>query len=322
MQTKNQIHFEQINKNKADFSSIYCQLDPRLYFRELGNLDYIIPQVANTVFQQLVRERLNILGDGVIRVLDLGASYGVNGAMLKYPVTWDMMRNRYQIAEFEGLVPDELGRLDSHYYRSWPRRPHVEVIGLDVSQEAIDYAVRVGTLDAGFAVNLEQDEPGPELVKALQGIDLIISTGSVGYITERTFLKLVKCGLSGRKPWVASFVLRMFPYDRIADCLLDLGLVTERFEGATFVQRRFANSEEMKSVVSRLHRNQVVTTDKEERGYYHAELFVSRPSQEIARYPINQMVSLASGENRLFAGLAPRVSVPSEAAADLPPSAH
>ena len=38
-----------------------------------------------------------------MKVLDLGASYGINGALLKYPITWDMLRNRYQIADFEGL---------------------------------------------------------------------------------------------------------------------------------------------------------------------------------------------------------------------------
>src|SRR3989304_6277429 len=60
---------------------------------------------------------------------------------------------------------------------------------------------------------------------------------------------LAKLARHGRPAWVASFVLRMFPYDDIARTLAKLGLETERFESATFVQRRFVSLDEMQSTI-------------------------------------------------------------------------
>ena len=78
-------------------------------------------------------------------------------------------------------------------------------------------------------------------------------------------------------------------------------MVTERYEGATFVQRRFASREEMESVIRAV----------EGRGLRHRRLtkpkvctiprlFVSRPSEEIARRPIQDLVTVVSGANMLW----------------------
>src|SRR3546814_4460330 len=37
---------------------------------------------------------------------------------------------------------------------------------------------------------------------------LIVSTGCVGYVSNRTFERLAACTAHGEAPWVASFVLR------------------------------------------------------------------------------------------------------------------
>ena len=87
-------------------------------------------------------------------------------------------------------------------------------------------------------------------------------------------------------------------------------LITERFDGATFVQRRFADTQEMNAVLNQMRRANVPTQGREDRGYLHAELFVSRPAAEVAKAPINRLISVSSGANRIFAGLAPQVMVP------------
>src|SRR5918912_1444803 len=77
---------------------------------------------------------------------------------------------------------------------------------------------------------LEKDEPTEALVGAVAGADLLTVTGGVGYVTERTFERLLKRmveGSGGRMPWVAAFALRWVSYDRISDVLSDYGLVTE-----------------------------------------------------------------------------------------------
>ena len=86
-----------------------------------------------------------------------------------------------------------------------------EVVGVDVVPNAVSYGIRSGVLDAGFAENLEENEPTGALRLAISGADLLTVTGGVGYISERTFGRLLDCmteGPEGRIPWVAVFALR------------------------------------------------------------------------------------------------------------------
>jgi hypothetical protein len=90
----------------------------------------------------------------------------------------------------------------------------------------------------------------------------------------------------------------MFPFDDIAATLAQWGLVTEKFEGATFVQRRFANVEEMEAAVRAVEARGIDTRGHEADGLYHAELYVSRPREELERHPLQKVVSVVSGANK------------------------
>jgi hypothetical protein len=99
--------FAETNRTKADFNSIYVQPDPRAYFNVLGGLDYVIPHLAQPVFQQLIaalrRKRRKPL-----TVLDLGCSYGVNGALMKYGMTLDVLRERFGAPPLQRVSSAEL----------------------------------------------------------------------------------------------------------------------------------------------------------------------------------------------------------------------
>jgi len=131
-------------------------------------------------------------------------------------------------------------------------------------------------------------------------VDIIVSTGCVGYVTSKTFERVLKASRRGRTPWVASFVLRMFPFDEIEKTLASYGLVTEPYEGATFVQRRFANREEMEAAVRAVEARGLDSEGCETEGLYHANLLISRPAEEIERCPIQKLVSVVSGANKLW----------------------
>lgn len=296
--------FSDINRTKADFSAIYVQPDPRAYFHVLGGLDYIIPHLAQPVFAQLVEARLRAKA-APITVLDLGCSYGVNGALLKYGFSFDMLRERYAASGVQGLSPLDMLRLDRHFSAAWPARRNVRVIGLDASRPAITYAESCGYIDEGIVADLESDDLDDRTAAKLADVDLIISTGCVGYITVKTFNKLAVCTGGSDAPWAVSFVLRMFDYKRIAQSLLLQGLITEKFEGATFIQRRFRDSAEMNATLRTLETQGIDPRQKESDGLFHAELFVSRPAVETQACPINRMISIASGANRAY-GLKPK----------------
>ncbi|MGH6682794.1 MAG: class I SAM-dependent methyltransferase [Pseudolabrys sp.] len=265
----------------------------------MGQLDYIIPHLAQPIFGQLIRARQE-LQDDPVTVLDLGCSYAINGALMKYALGYEALRQRYTAPALQGLSSEDLLELDRHFYRAWPKHPDVRVIGLDISENAIRYAEACGILDGGLAVDLEEDELTPAQAELLADVDVIVSTGCVGYVTAKTFARVMKASRRGRTPWVASFVLRMFPFDDIAGTLAGYGLVTEPYEGATFVQRRFANREEMEAAIRAVEARGLDSEGCETEGLYHADLFISRPPEEIERCPIQRLVSVVSGMNKLW----------------------
>ncbi len=144
----------------------------------------------------------------------------------------------------------ELISLDCHYFQSWPKH-ELTIVGCDISQPAVEYARAVGLLDDGITQNLEQEPLNQASKDALQGVDLIISTGAIGYVTERSLSRLLRA-IGEPAPWLASFVLRLFPYDTISSLLDEHGHVTEKLSGVTFVQRRFQSEHEFHSVLKRL----------------------------------------------------------------------
>jgi SAM-dependent methyltransferase len=289
--------YSDLNEIKSDFSEIYTDRDPREYFRVLGQLDYIVPHVAQPVFEQLIRARAETQQEPVT-VLDLGCSYGLNGALMKYALRYDALRERYTDPALKTLSSDSLLDLDRHFYQSWPKNPRVRVIGLDPSSNAVCYGEAAGTMDLALPLDLENNDPTPEQAKALEGVDLIVSTGCVGYVTSKTFRRLTKLARRGRPAWVASFVLRMFPYEEIEETLSTLGLQTQQFESATFVQRRFANFEEMEATIKAVEERGFDPRGRESDGLFHADLFISRPPEEIIRRPIQKLVSVVSGANK------------------------
>jgi SAM-dependent methyltransferase len=293
-------NYARLNQSKMDFSDLYTSNDPRKYFQYLGQLDYIIPHLAQPVFDQLIRAR-RALQDKPVTVLDLGCSYAINGALMKYALDYEALRQRYTAPALEGLNSAELNELDRHFYRAWPQQhPGLRVIGLDISENAVRYAEACGILDRGLSVDLESRDLNAKEAELLAGVDLIVSTGCVGYVTAKTFQRLATTFRKGNAPWVASFVLRMFPFDDIAATLAEHGLVTEPYEGATFVQRRFANREEMEATIRAVEARGLDSYGREAEGLYHANLFVSRPAQEIERLPIQKLVTVVSGANKLW----------------------
>ncbi|MBE7188530.1 hypothetical protein, partial [Jatrophihabitans endophyticus] len=223
---------------KADFSTIYDQPDPRAYYRALRPLDYCIPQQALPVLDRVVEASAR---DGVPRTaLDVCCSYGINGALLRTDVTLDELGRRY-VALGDDVTPDEVAAGDRALLAGRAHSKPRTVYGLDAAPNAVAYATRAGLVDDAWAADLESGPVPSALAAGLRDVSLIVCTGGVGYVGVPTFEKLA--GLVGEPSdlWLAVFVLRVFDYNDIAAALAAGGLVTERVEGRTFRQRRFAD---------------------------------------------------------------------------------
>jgi hypothetical protein len=284
------------NDAKASFDTLYTREDPRDYFSVLGSLDYSIPDMAKPIFRRTATAFRKAKGRGAT-IVDLGSSFGINAALFRYPISVDMLRRRYARREMMVLSSAQVLEYDRAYYQSWPRVQSERIIAVDVSKPAVDYAREVGLADDAIACDLETGAP-PDVARQLADVDMIISTGVVGYVTEKTFDAILKS--ARRAPWVVSFCLRMFDYAPIATRLAQDGLVTEKLSSAAFVQRRFQDEGEAAKVLQILRARGVDPEGLESDGLLVAELFVSRPREDVEALPLDQMVRVVSGRNLSF----------------------
>jgi SAM-dependent methyltransferase len=248
---------------KISFDHVYDAPDPRPFCGTLRELDYLLPQLAKPYFAKLIEER------GTPTVLDVGCSYGVNAALYRHDVTMDDLYAHYSGEEAAGL--DRAGLIARD--RALPVVNDVRFVGLDVSAPALEYAVAAGFLDAAVCADLEHDDPTDEQRAVLAEADLVVSTGCIGYVSERTITRIAR----PRRPAMAHFVLRMFSYEPIAESLAGLGYETVGVEGL-FRQRRFASAHEQEQILDAVRANGLEPHELETEGWLCAQLYLSRPA--------------------------------------------
>jgi SAM-dependent methyltransferase len=259
---------------KASFDDIYDRPDPLDYYRRMSELEYRIAESAKPRFQQLIADRRSATGADPT-VLDIGCSYGVNAALLRYDTTMAGLAAHYRDGDTAARVARDRARLAAE-----DRMPGVRFIGMDASAPALVYASAAGLLHEIVHADLESADPTAAQRRVLGSADLVISTGCVGYVTERTLVRVARA--HGRRlPWMAHFVLRMYSFDPIARRLAELGYRTERMPGAVR-QRRFASPAERTRVLNTLSANGIDPTGLEADGWLYAELYLSLPDRIVS----------------------------------------
>jgi hypothetical protein len=257
---------------KVSLDHIYTQPDPRAYFRTLRELDYQIPQLAKPHFASLITEYRSARGIDRPQVVDIGSSYGINAALLRCDADIAELYDRYGDPDLTSIAECLDGDRELVRTRSGAR---ARFVGLDVSGPALVYATSAGFLDDAVLADLESGDPTDEQRIQLAPTDLVVSTGCLGYVGVKTITRVVEA--IDRAPWMAHFVLRMFPFDPIADALDEFGYRTERVD-QLFRQRRFASPEEQSQVLDTLATVGVDPAGLESDGWFYAGLYISRPS--------------------------------------------
>jgi len=260
---------------KVSLDHIYVAPDPRPYFTTLRDLDYCIPQLAKPYFTKLIHDYRHATGVAVPTVVDVGCSYGINAALLRCDASIDELYERYAGPGAADLDRDALAARDRAFVRSRRDLVPARFVGLDRSAPALGYATAAGLLDDAVCADLEAADPAGDDHRKLAAADIVVSTGCLGYVTERTVRRVAEAP-GGRRPWMAHFVLRMFPYDPVADSLGELGYETTAVEGL-FKQRRFASPQEQAGVLDRLAGLGIDARGVESDGWFYAQLYLSRP---------------------------------------------
>lgn len=283
-------HFDEINDAKANMDHIYDQSDPRPYFGALEKLGYVIPDTAKPIFQALIRHLQSRQGDPV-HILDLGCSYGVNAAILKHDLSMAQLYEHWRHSKLKGAAPELVATYHREFFADLDEPEDISVTGLDRAPNAIAFAEDVGLLDDGIAVNLEIEPLPARAEEELASVDLVMSTGCVGYLTEKSFDRLLPVVTQGRLPWIANFVLRSFPFDTIEASFDDWGYVTEKLEGQSFFQRQFASADEKTQLLKQLSERGLDPAEEEAESGLVAEFYLSRPAKSAAEVPMERLLA-------------------------------
>jgi len=274
---------------KVILDDIYNERDPRAYFSTLNHLEYRIPQAAKPIFEEVFAAYRLLRGGGELKIADIGCSYGVNAALLKHHFDMKDLYHRYAGGGSEAIERAGMIRRDRRDF-SGGGDPSLEFVGVDQAAKAVAYADETDILDHGIVADLESEVLDAESALALSGSDLVISTGCVGYVGERTFRQIFHATGAGR-PWFANFVLRMFSFAPLERLFADKGYVTEKAGGRLFRQRRYASPAERTEVMARLRERGVAARGEEASDWLCAEFFLSRPAADAARLPLAKILS-------------------------------
>ena len=281
--------YEDINEAKADMDHVYNQSDPRAYCHELNKLDYVIPDNAKPIFQKLIGH-IQQRQDDTVHILDLGCSYGINAAILKHDLSMDELHEHWGQKKMADATSEEVTAYDQKFLADMATSEDIVVIGLDQAENAVAFGEESGLLDEGLAVNLETEPLSTQEKEKLAPVDLVMSTGCVGYLTEKSFDRLLPAVSEGHQPWIANFVLRLFPFDAIEHSLDKCGYVTEKLEDQTFFQRDFASDDEQEQVLEQLRDRGIDPSGKEAEGHFLAEFYLSRPIKDVAEMPLERLL--------------------------------
>ncbi len=281
------MNYEQANEAKATFDDAYTAPTPHAYVASMAKTGYEIGEQARpycVAAAELLRERNG--GAWAVQMLDVGCSYGIGSAFVKYGCSFDEI-----VSFFSSRAPREY-HAACEAMRMWlniaPPACDVRAVGLDSSEPAIRFAVDAGLLDGGIAQNFERPDIAPnEDEKAwFRSCNLLISTGAIGYITERT-LEVVLQHLG--KDYPAEFgpfavvtILRMFDSAPIEAVFEEHGFTFAAVPGLRLPQRRFADEEEQHKVISLLHDRGIDTGRWENRGRHYADLFIAAPPRQFS----------------------------------------
>jgi len=219
-------------------------------------------------------------------MVDVGCSYGIGSVVIKYG------RSFHDLVRFvqEELPEDYDAAVEA--MRAWlnndPPAIDIRSIGVDSSHPAIQFACDCGALDDGIAHNFEREgaQDVPRECAILRTCNLLISTGAIGYVTDRTLdIVLDQFGAKVNNspgPFAVFTILRMFDTTPIQACFERHGFEFADVPGVYLPQRCFTTDKERDEVLAILHKRGVDTTGLEDQGKHFANLYIAAPKDQMA----------------------------------------
>ncbi len=223
--------------SKSAFGELYELPDPREFLFALEEAKYSLQSQLRPLLSRLLDLLRRKLGRRRLRVIDLGCSYGINSALMRADCTPLEWAARLRVARHKSVT--QVLRGDSSFFARNMLDSHLEIIGIDVARNALNYATAVGLIDSPICIDLERSGlPNP-----IAFADLLLCTGCVGYVGETSFERLLG-GLAEGPAVVLSTTLSAFDYHAVSRVLERYGLATISLDDRIRQRRALSASEE------------------------------------------------------------------------------
>jgi hypothetical protein len=277
---------------KKDFTDIYTQKFPDAYLKEMKELHYRIPDKTKPLYLSLAEQIIQKLSRP-INILDIGSSYGINSALLKYELEMSDLDDFFLQEENTTLEQTK------QFFEKIPSKNNLNFYQVDISEPALRFSEQAKLCKKGICVNLET---GNLPIKELPSFDMVIATGCIGYIGYKAFsnlFELIKKQQSESpeseidKPLFAFSVLRMFDMEKIQKTFDYYGYTLVKTDLKPIRQRRFFDIDEQNQTISLLNKKGIDTRDFEDDGHFYADFYVAS-----AKRLENQLLSMSKNMER------------------------
>jgi SAM-dependent methyltransferase len=277
---------------KKDFTDIYTQKFPDSYLKEMKKLHYRIPDKTKPLYLSLAEHLVKKLSRP-INILDIGSSYGVNSALMKYDLEMSNLDDFFLQEDNTTLEKSK------QFFEKIPSNGNLNFYQIDISEPALQFSEQTKLCKKGICINLETDNLP---IKEIPSFDMVIATGCIGYIGYKAFsnlFELIKKQQSKHpeskidKPIFAFSVLRMFDMEKILKTFDYYDYTLVKIELNPIRQRRFFDIDEQNQTVSLLNNKGIDTIGFEDDGHFYAIFYVASPKKLE-----NQLVSMSKNIER------------------------
>jgi hypothetical protein len=265
-------------KVKKDFTNIYTQKFPNSYLKEMKRLEYRIPDKTKPLYLSIAKQLYNKLFKK-INIIDIGSSYGINSALMKYDLTMSDLDDFF-------LREEPSIEQSRQFFDKLPSDDSLDFYQIDISEPALKFSENVQLCKKGICVNLENGNPS---IQNLPEVDMVIATGCIGYIGYKAFANIFELikkqksqknqEKSKKSPVFAFSVLRIFDMEKIEKTFNHYGFSLVKTDLRPIRQRRFSDSEEKNKTISLLHKNGIETKQLEDDGHFYADFYIASPKK-------------------------------------------
>lgn len=278
---------------KKDFTDIYTQKFPDSYLKEMKKLHYRIPDKTKPLYLSLAEQLIQKLSRP-INILDIGSSYGINSALLKYNLEMSDLDDFFLQEENTTLEQTK------QFFEKILPKDNLNFYQIDISEPALKFSEQTKLCKKGFQVNLET---GNLPIKEVPSFDMVIATGCIGYIGYKAFsnlFELIKKQQSEtlesetNKPIFAFSVLRIFDMEKIQKTFDYYGYSLVKTDLDPIRQRRFSDNDEQNQTISLLKNKGKTTRDLEDDGHFYADFYVASPKRLE-----NQLLSMSKNMEKI-----------------------